>query len=124
MRLIISNANHLNSQVAGNSCSRLQEICCVCFAIKQTLHSIFSGAHLLISSVSFTPMMCFGSCVIALGLAWPSILCYFIAVALIGLWAIWLSWYLFKVENVEWVKSRVFIGSLCISAQWPPSRFA
>ena len=85
MRLIISNANHLNGQVAGNSYYRLQEIYCVCFAIKQTSHSIFSGAYSLVNSVSSAPMTCFGSCAIASGLAWPSILCHSVAVALIGL---------------------------------------
>ena len=35
------------------------------------------------------------------------------------------GWYLLKVENVDLVvESREFVGSLCISTQWPPSRFA
>jgi hypothetical protein len=33
------------------------------------------------------------------------------------------GWYLLKVKNTDLVNSRKFVGSLCISAQWPPSRF-
>ena len=95
----------------------------MCFAIKQTSHLILSGAYLLIRSVSSAPMTCFRSYIIVLGLVWPSILCHSVAVAPISLWAIWLDQYLFEVENVKQVKSRVFIGFLYISAQWPPSRF-
>ena len=120
-RSIISNANRSNGQMAGNSCSRLQEICCVYFTNEQTSHLIFSGAHSLVSSA---PIICFRSYTIASGLAQPSILCHSVAVALIGLQAIRLSQYLFEVKNVKQVKSRVFVGFLCISAQWPPSRFA
>jgi len=40
----------------------------MCFANKQTLYSILSGAHLLVlNSVSSTLITCLGSCVIALG---------------------------------------------------------
>jgi len=40
----------------------------VCFTNKQTLYLILSGARLLVlNSVSFTPITCLGSCVIALG---------------------------------------------------------
>jgi len=61
----------------------------VCFTNKQTLYLILSGAYLLVlNSVSSTPITCLGSCVIALGPIWPSILCHLIAVAPIGLWAI------------------------------------
>jgi len=64
----------------------------VCFANKQTLYSILSGARLLVlNSVSFTPIICLGSCIIALGPAWLSILCHLIAMAPIGLRAIRLS---------------------------------
>ena len=108
-RLIISKANRLNGRVAKNSCSHLQEICCVYFTNEQTSHLIFSGAH---SSVSSAPMTYFRSYAIASGLAWPSILCHSITVALISLQAIQLSQYLFKVKNVKQVKSKVFIGSL------------
>ena len=34
------------------------------------------------------------------------------------------GWYLLKVENTDLVDSREFVGSLRISAQWPPSRLA
>ena len=90
-RVIILNTTRSNGQVARNSCSRLQEIYCVCFANKQTLYLILSGACLSISSSSSTLSTCLGSCLIALGPAWPSILCYFVAVAPIGLRAILLS---------------------------------
>jgi len=64
----------------------------VCFANKQTLHSILSGARsLVLNSVSSAPMTCLESYAIVLGPAWPSILCHLIAVAPIGLRAIWLS---------------------------------
>jgi len=57
----------------------------MCFANKQVLYLILSGAHLLVSSA---PIICLGSCAIALGPIWPRILCYFVAVAPIGLQAI------------------------------------
>ena len=61
----------------------------MCFASKQTLYSILSGAYLLVlNSVSSILITCLGSYTIALGPIWPSILCYLVAVALIGLWAI------------------------------------
>jgi len=61
----------------------------MCFTNKQTLHSILSGARLLVSnSVSSTLITCLGSCTIALGPIWPSILCHLIVVAPIGLRAI------------------------------------
>jgi len=64
----------------------------VCFANKQTSHLILSGARLLVlNSVSSALITCLGSYAIALGPAWPSILCYLVAVAPIGLRAIWLS---------------------------------
>jgi hypothetical protein len=63
----------------------------VCFANKQTLYLILSGACLLISSLSSTLLACLGSYLIALGPVWLSILYYFIAIALTGLWAILLS---------------------------------
>ena len=53
-------------------------------------------------------MTCFGNCVIASGLAWPSILCHSVAMTLIGLQAMWLGWYLLEVENTDWVDSREF----------------
>jgi hypothetical protein len=116
LRVIILNTTRSNSRVAGNSCSHLREICCVCFANKQTSYLILSGARLLISSSSSTPSTCLGSYSIALGPVWPSILCYFIAVAPIGLRAILLGWNL-PVKKVDWVvESRVGVGSLCISA--------
>ena len=34
-----------------------------------------------------------------------------------------IGWYLLKVENADLVEFREFVGSLCISAQWPLSRF-
>ena len=86
LKLIISNVNHSNGRVAGNSYCRLQEICCVCFAIKQVLHLILSGARSLVNSVSSTLLMYSGSCSIALNPAWPSILCHFKAVALTSLY--------------------------------------
>ena len=91
LRVIILNATRLNGRVAGNSCSRLREIYYICFANKQTLHLILSGARLLISSSSSTPSTCLGSCLIALGPAWLSILCHFVAVAPTSLRAILLS---------------------------------
>jgi len=63
----------------------------VCFANKQTSHSILSGARSSISSSSSAPLTCLGSYSIASGPAWPSILCYFIAVAPTSLRAILLS---------------------------------
>jgi len=58
----------------------------VCFTSKQTLYSILSGARLLVSnSVSSAPIICLGSCAIALGPIWPRILCHLIAVAPISL---------------------------------------
>jgi hypothetical protein len=66
-RVIILNATRSNSRVAGNSCSRLREICYVCFANKQTLYSILSGARLSISSSSSTPLTYLGSYSIASG---------------------------------------------------------
>jgi len=61
----------------------------MCFASKQTLHLILSGAHsLVLNSVSSAPITCLGSCVIALGPIWPSILYHLIAIAPISLWAI------------------------------------
>jgi len=61
----------------------------VCFASKQTLYLILSGARLLVlNSVSFTPIIYLGSYIIALGPTWLSILCHLVAVALIGLQAI------------------------------------
>ena len=51
------------------------------FANKQTLYSILSGACLSISSLSSAPLMCLKSCLIALGPAWLSILCHFVAIA-------------------------------------------
>jgi len=74
----------------------------VCFANKQTLHLILSGACLLVSnSVSSALITCLGSCAIALGPTWPSILCHLVAVAPIGLRAMRLGWYLLEVENVD-----------------------
>ena len=61
----------------------------MCFANKQTLHLILSGARLLVLNlVSSAPMTYLGSYAIALGPIWPSILYYLVAVAPIGLWAI------------------------------------
>jgi len=57
----------------------------MCFANKQVLYLILSSTCLLVSS---TPIMCLGSCAIALGPIWLRILCHLVAVALIGLWAI------------------------------------
>ena len=96
----------------------------MCFATEQVSHSILSGARSVVNSVRSAPSTCLGSCSIASGPAWPRILCHFVAVAPIGLQAIQLIWCLFEVENVDWVDSREFVGSLCISAQWPPSHFA
>ena len=88
----------------------------MCFAIKQVSHSIFSGAYLLVNSVSSAPLTCLGSCSIASDPAWPSILCHFVAVAPTGLRAIRLGWNLL-VEKVDWFDDfREFIGSWCISA--------
>jgi len=67
LRVMISNATRLNGRVAGNSYSRLQEICCVCFDIKQTSHLILSGARSSISSSSSAPLTYLGSYLIALG---------------------------------------------------------
>ena len=53
----------------------------MCFANKQTSHLILSGARSSIRSLSSTLLIYLGSCPIALGPAWPSILCYFIAMA-------------------------------------------
>jgi len=39
----------------------------MCFANKQALYSILSGARLLISSISSTLLTCLGSCLIASG---------------------------------------------------------
>ena len=100
LRLIISNANRLNGRVAGNSYCRLQKICCVCFAIKQVLYSILSGAYLVVNLVTFMLLICLGSYLIASGPVQPSILCYFEAVALTSLQAIWLSQYL-PVKKVD-----------------------
>ena len=91
LRLIISNANYLNGQVARNSYCRLREICCVCFDIEQVLHLILSGARSSANSVSFAPLTYLKSCSIASGPAWPSILCHFKAMALTSLRAIWLG---------------------------------
>jgi len=64
----------------------------MCFTNKQTLYLILSGAYLLVLNlVSSAPITYLGSCVIALGPTYPSILYHLVAVALIGLWAIWLS---------------------------------
>jgi len=63
----------------------------VCFTNKQVSHLILSGARLVVNSVSSAPLTCLGSCLIALGPAWPSILCYFIAVAPTSLRAILLG---------------------------------
>jgi len=60
----------------------------MCFNIKQTLHSILSGARLVVNSVSSAPLTCLESCLIVLGPIWPSILYYFIAVAPTSLRAI------------------------------------
>jgi len=57
----------------------------VCFANKQTLHLILSGARSSISSLSSALLTYLGSCLIALGPIWPRILCHFIAVAPTGL---------------------------------------
>jgi len=58
----------------------------VCFANKQTSYSILSGACLLVSnSVSSAPITCLRSYAIVLGPIWLSILCYLVAIALIGL---------------------------------------
>ena len=74
----------------------------MCFANKQTSHLILSGACLLVlNSVSSAPIMCLGSCAIALGPVWLSILCHLIAVAPIGLRAMRLGWYLLEVKNVD-----------------------
>jgi hypothetical protein len=67
LRVIILNASRLNGRVAGNSCSHLREICCVCFANKQASHSILSGARSVVNSVSSAPLMCLGSYLIAVG---------------------------------------------------------
>jgi hypothetical protein len=67
LRVMILNATRLNGRVAGNLCSRLREICCVCFTNKQTLHLILSGACLLISSLISALLTYLGSCLIALG---------------------------------------------------------
>ena len=102
LRQMILNASRLNSRVARNSCSHLREIYCVCFASKQTLHSILSGARsLVLNSVSSTPITCFRSCAIALGPIWPRILCRLIAVALTSLQAIQLGQYLLEVKNIN-----------------------
>ena len=63
----------------------------MCFANKQTSHSILSGARSLISSLSSAPSTCLESCLIASGPAWLSILCHFVAMAPTGLRAILLS---------------------------------
>ena len=89
LRLMILNASRSNGRVAGYSCSRLREICYVCFANEQTSHSILSGARLPVSSA---PLTCLGSCSIASGPASPSILCHLVAVAPTGLRGIRLGW--------------------------------
>jgi len=81
LRVIILNASRSNGRVARNSYSCLREICCVCFANKQALHSILSGARSVVNLVSSVLLICLGSCLIAAGPAWPRILCHFIAVA-------------------------------------------
>ena len=63
----------------------------MCFANKQTLYLILSGARLLIRSLSSAPLTYLESYPIALGPTWPSILYHFVAVALTSLWAILLS---------------------------------
>jgi hypothetical protein len=63
----------------------------VYFANKQASHSILSGARLVVNSVSSAPLTCLGSCLIALGPAWLSILYHFVAIAPTGLRAILLS---------------------------------
>ena len=63
----------------------------MCFANKQTLYLILSGARLLISSLSSAPLTCLGSYLIASGPTWPSILCHFVAMAPISLRAILLG---------------------------------
>ena len=57
----------------------------MCFANKQTLHLILSGARPSASSALLT---CLGSYLIALGPIWPSILCHLVAIAPTGLQAI------------------------------------
>jgi hypothetical protein len=63
----------------------------MCFANKQVSHSILSGARLVVNLVSSTPLTYLGSCLIASGPAWLSILYYFIAVAPTSLRAILLG---------------------------------
>jgi hypothetical protein len=99
LRVMILKASRSNGRVAGCSCSRLREIYCVCFASEQTSHSILSGARLSFSSSS-APLMCLGSCSIALGPVWPSILYHFVAIAPTGLRAILLGWCLLN-EKVD-----------------------
>jgi len=59
----------------------------MCFANKQVSYSILSGTYLVVNSVSSAPLTCLGSYLIALGPAWPSILCHLIAMAPTSLWA-------------------------------------
>jgi len=58
----------------------------MCFASKQTLYLILSGAYLLVLNlVSSAPITYLESYVIVLGPVWLSILYHLIAIALIGL---------------------------------------
>ena len=70
----------------------------MCFDIEQTSHLILRDAR---SSFSSAPLTCLGSYLIALGPAWPSILCHFVAVAPTGLRAVRLGWYLLEVKNID-----------------------